>query len=63
MNLIETSGESLFSGGEYSNGRIYLPVHDATMDCSTGIKYVANLYIIMRDKAEMETLGLIASGG
>ena len=40
-----------------------MPFHDAMMDRSTGLKHVANLYRIMRDEAEMETLGLIAGGG
>ena len=40
-----------------------MPVHDATMDHSTGLKHVKNLYRIMRDKAKMATLGLIAGGG
>ena len=63
MNLTKTLGESLFSGGEDGNGRIYVSFHDAMMDRSTGHNHVANLYRIMRDKAEMATLGLIASGG
>ena len=40
-----------------------MPVHDATMDHSTGLKQVTNLYRIMRDEPEMVTLGLIAGGG
>ena len=63
MNLTEMSGESIFSGGEDGNGRIYMSFHDATMDHSTGIKHVANIYRIIRDKADLATLGLIAGGG
>ena len=62
MNLTETPGEYLFSGGEYGNGQIYVSVHDATMYRSIGLKHVANFCIIVRDKAEMATLGLIAGG-
>ena len=58
MNLTETPGESLFSGGKDGNGKIYVSLHDATMDHSTGFKHVANLYRIMRDEAEKATQGL-----
>ena len=43
MNLTEMLGESLFSGGKYGNGQIYVSVNDDTMDRSTGIKHVANI--------------------
>ena len=63
MNLTDTPGESLFSGSEDGNGRIYVSVHDSTMDYSTGLKHVPNIYIIMRYKSEMSTLGLIIGRG
>ena len=63
MNLTETPGEYLFSGGEYGNGQIYVSVHDATLYLSIGLNHVANICIIVRDKAEMVTLGFIAGGG
>ena len=62
MNLTETLGY-VFCEGEYGNGRIYVSVNDATMDCSTIIKHVTNLYLIMRYGLEMATLVLIAGGG
>ena len=63
MNRIETPVQYIFSDMEYGNGEIYVSFHNATMDCSAGIKHVTNIYIIMRDEAEMATLGLIADGG
>ena len=62
MNLKETPRESLFSGGEDGNGIIYVSVHDATMDRSTRIKHVVNIYRFIREKSEIATLGLISGG-
>ena len=50
MNLIETPGESLFSGIKDVNGWVYMSVHDAMMDRSTGLNHVVNIYRMMRDK-------------
>ena len=63
MNLTETPVESLFSSGKDGNEQICMSVHDETMDCSTGIKHVANLYIIMIYEEEMTTTSLVADGG
>ena len=63
MNLKDMLGKYLFIGGEDGNGWIYVSFHDAIVDCSTGLKHVANLYRIMREEAYMATLGLIACGG
>ena len=44
MNITETAGKCLYSGGPNGLRRIFVSVHNATTDGSTGIKHIANAY-------------------
>ena len=43
MNLSVNPTDSLFSGGKDGISRVYVLLHDATLDPSTGIKHATNL--------------------
>ena len=47
MNIIETAGKYLYSGGPNVTGRIFVSVHNATTDCSTGLKNIVDLYKVL----------------
>ena len=47
MNITETAGESLYSGWPNGIGSIFVLVHNAITDCSTGIKHIANSYEVL----------------
>ena len=47
MHITETYGESLYSDGPNGLGRIFVLVHNATTDPSTGIKHIANSYEVL----------------
>ena len=47
MNITETAGEYLYSGGPNGLGRIFVSVHNSTTDPSTGLKNIANAYKVL----------------
>ena len=48
MNITIHAGDYLYSGGEEGGRRVYVSIHDATFDPSTGIKHAANLLRVTR---------------
>ena len=42
MNITETAGEYLYSGGPNGLGSIFVSVHNKTTDRSTGIKHITH---------------------
>ena len=44
MNITETAGRSLYSGGPNGIFRIFVLVDSTTTDGSTGLKHIANAY-------------------
>mmetsp|Transcript_13746 Transcript_13746/g.20163 ORF Transcript_13746/g.20163 Transcript_13746/m.20163 type:complete len:801 (-) Transcript_13746:170-2572(-) len=48
MSISEDSGDSLLSGGNDGNGRIYASLHDATFEKSTNYHHVASSLDILR---------------
>ena len=47
MNITETAGEFIYSGGTNGLGSIFVLVHNATTDPSTGLKYIENSYEVL----------------
>ena len=47
MNITETAGEYLFSGGPNGLGRIFVLVHNTTTDPSTGPRHIVNVYEVL----------------
>ena len=47
INITETAGESLYSSGTNLLGYIFVSLHNATTDCSTGLKYIENTYDVL----------------
>ena len=48
MNITSDAGDYLNIGSEEVGDRLYVYVHDAIFDPSTGIKHAANLLRVMR---------------
>ena len=44
INITETAGKCLYSGGPNGLCRIFVSVHNETTDGSTGIKHIVNVY-------------------
>ena len=47
MNITETAGKFLYSGGSNGLGRILVSVHNATTNSSDGIKHIGNAYKVL----------------
>ena len=47
MNITETAAKLLYSGGPNGLGRIFVLVHNATTNHSTGLKNIANAYEVL----------------
>ena len=48
MNTKSDTGGSLYIGGDEGGGRVYVSVHDATFDPSTGRNHISNILRVMR---------------
>ena len=48
MNIISDAGDSIYIRGEEEGGYVYVSVHHAIFDPSTGIKHGANILCVMR---------------
>ena len=44
INVTETDGKSIYSGGANGICRIFVSVHNVTTDGSTGLKHIVNSY-------------------
>ena len=47
INITETTGKLIYSGGPNGLGRIFVSVHNATTNPSTGIKHIENGYEVL----------------
>ena len=52
MNVGESENESMYSGGENGHGRTQVPLHDATLEKSTGFKHMAHLFQAINERSK-----------
>ena len=48
MKITRDAGGSIYSVGEEGGGKVYMSIHDAKLDLSTGIKHASNIFHVMR---------------